>query len=399
MKRLWLALLFTPLLLGGCAIMSLIPVSSSGGESPTPVIITEMPVEVVTEVPTAEPVPTEAPSVHWIAFLGSDGNIWLVNPETTQQQQLTSDAQTYSDASAVVVSYNTPAWSSDGRYLAFDRELGTRIPEGYDFTFSTMVYDASTGEIRTLLEENTAGYAWQPGTHLLAYARSADPNYFVTRGGVDSALATGIWTVDADSGVVAELVQPEAGYALVSPQWSPNGQILSFNELIYMEGRGPFAFYDFSASSYVRWEESIGSVAWLPSASGLLYDMLNYAPSYEERIHSIHRDRTGSVQISPDMVDGYAFYPLVSPDGSTAAYLSAQGMDNSMTTVVVQDLATGERRELATFTQVFHYAWAVDGASLLVSAGAYPDMKVMQISLADGMVKVLAGGWQAAMQP
>jgi hypothetical protein len=41
----------------------------------------------------------------------------------------------------------------------------------------------------------------------------------------------------------------------------------------------------------------------------------------------------------------------------------------------------------------------VDGASLLVSAGAYPDMKVMQISLADGMVKVLAGGWQAAMQP
>ena len=135
MKRLWLALLFTPLLLGGCAILSLIPVSSSGGESPTPVIITEMPVEVVTEVPTAEPVPTEAPSVHWIAFLGSDGNIWLVNPETTQQQQLTSDAQTYSDASAVVVSYNTPAWSSDGRYLAFDRELGTRIPEGYDFTF------------------------------------------------------------------------------------------------------------------------------------------------------------------------------------------------------------------------------------------------------------------------
>ena len=109
MKRLWLALLFTPLLLGGCAILSLIPVSSSGGESPTPVIITEMPVEVVTEVPTAEPVPTEAPSVHWIAFLGSDGNIWLVNPETTQQQQLTSDAQTYSDASAVVVSYNTPA--------------------------------------------------------------------------------------------------------------------------------------------------------------------------------------------------------------------------------------------------------------------------------------------------
>jgi len=169
--------------------------------------------------------------------------------------------------------------------------------------------------------------------------------------------------------------------------------------LIYMEGRGPFAFHDFSASSYVRWEESIGSVAWMPDASGLLYDMLNYAPSYEERIHYIHRDRTGSVQISPDMVDGYAFYPLVSPDGSTAAYLSAQGMDNSMTTVVVQDLATGERRELATFTQVFHYDWAVDGASLLVSAGAYPDMKVMQISLADGMVKVLAGGWQAAMQP
>jgi hypothetical protein len=83
----------------------------------------------------------------------------------------------------------------------------------------------------------------------LAYIPELEGEYFTTRGDKpDSTYAKGIIGFEVDSGETVELVKPERGYALYGPVWSPDGRFLSFNELLYMEGRGPFAYYDFSLS-------------------------------------------------------------------------------------------------------------------------------------------------------
>jgi Tol biopolymer transport system component len=300
-----------------------------------------------------------------------------------------------------VITYQSPAWSSDGRYLAFEREVGKAIESGFSFSYSLLTYDSTTAAIQPVLENmDTVGFAWKPGTHLLTFAQAVDPNYFTARGQVDSNLATGIYWLDLDSGGAGELVKPEAGYALVSPQWAPNGQIISFNELVYMEGQGPFAYYDFTTNQYVRWEVPIGSVDWSLDGSQLLHDNMTYAPSYTERIFLVNRDRSGERQLSAELENGYAMYPLFSPLGDRIAYLEVTGMDmDTTTTLMIQDLPDGQPSKLLLLHQAYNLTWTPDGNSLLVSSGNYPDLQVLLISADEGSYQVLADGWQPAMQP
>jgi Tol biopolymer transport system component len=153
-----------------------------------------------------------------------------------------------------VISYYFPRISSDGRYIAARRDAGVPVSDGVQYEFGLYVYDTETLESRAVYEDVNlipAGFDWKPGTHLLAYGIGSDPNYFITRGQPDAALATGISAIDLDSGESSLLVGPEKGLTLILPTWSPDGRFLSFDELIYMEGRGPFAYYDFEAQQYV----------------------------------------------------------------------------------------------------------------------------------------------------
>lgn len=404
MKQMILMMALFALLLSGCLppAATWIVSSETGTTGPEPLeeTIPAEPPLMETAAPTAaETAPAVSGSV---AYIAEDGNLWLVDVTGAGSKPVTRDAAAYStNNAAVVVMYQTPVWSDDGLYLAFTREVGTPISEGYSFSYALMVYNADSGELRTVQEgQQTVGFAWKPGTHLLAYGVATDPGYFVTRGGVDSSLATGIFAVDVDSGSTAELVRPEAGFTLFNPQWSPNGQILSFEEIMYMEGRGLFAYYDFQEGQFVRWEKPIGAVDWSLDGGKLLHDNLTYSPQYNERIFEINRDQSGERQLSADVPDGYAYNPLYSPDGSQIAYLSVQGMEeNARVSLMVQNLADGQERELAVFSQAYFLSWMPDGQHLLLSTGNYPDLQVVLIQTAEGWQKPLANGWQAAMQP
>jgi len=401
MKNILYILTILALVLTGC---------TAPAESPTaPPTAAPLETSAPTPVPThtapvaeATATPTTPPGSSLVAYIGRDGNLWLVDPIRLERQQLTTDAASYSgNNSNGVIFYQNPAWSSDGRYLAYQRETGTVSQDGWSYSDDVLVIDFKTMQTRVILEGiRVIGFAWQPATHLIAYAKTADPNYFTARGQVDSTLATGILWQDVDSGEGGELVQPEAGYALADPRWSPNGQIISFYELIYMEGRGPFAYYDFASRQYVRWEEAIGSVDWSPDGSQLLYDTLNYTPSYSERIFLINRDRSGLRQLSPDGAERYAYNPLFSPQGDRLAYLDIQGMDpNNIITLMVLDLPAGTPRPLAVLTQAYGLSWTPDGQNLLVALGNPPETELLLIAAADGSTTRLAEGWQAVMQP
>jgi len=197
----------------------------------------------------------------------------------------------------------------------------------------------------------------------------------------------------------SRLVAPEGGYTLVNPNWSPDGQILSFEELIYMEGRGNFAFYDFAAGKYTAWNKAIGAVSWFTDGSKLLHDNMNYTPTYTERVFEIQRDGSGEVRLSPEAENSYAYDPHYSPDGRQIVYISVVGMDPDVSNELVLIDANGVTRPLTKLTQVYNLTWTPDGQNLLLATGNYPELKTVLVSLDEGGQTPVSDGWQAVMRP
>jgi hypothetical protein len=331
-----------------------------------------------------------------IAYIGSDGNLWVIENGATPRQ-ITTDGTplVYSSTPPEgIVSYYFPKISSDGRFVAVRREAGTLVDWGMQYEFGLRVYDLVIGESRLIYEKNPAGFDWKPGTHLLAYGLGVEQEYFTTRGGQPNAeLATGIWGIDLESGESGELVKPERGLALYTPVWSPDGRYLGFDELVDMEGHGPFAYYDFESGQYVAWEDVIGTYDFAPDSSQIAYDRMSYTVSGEERIFM--RALTGGeeVQFSPELAGGYTYLPAFSPLGERLAYLAALGgQDDHSQHLYIQELASGESRDLGMFESVWNLSWTPDGGFLVFHAGPYRAQRVMMVRAGDGAVTILAEG-------
>jgi Tol biopolymer transport system component len=348
----------------------------------------------------SEPMPVENLGLT-VAYIGADGNLWRADASGGPPRQIRSDAAPYESGGEVII-YYFPEISSDGRFIAARRDAGQPVAAGVEFEFGLWVYDTETGESRAVYEDAEsppAGFDWKPGTHLLAYGIGSDPNYFTVRGGMpDPTFVTGITAVDLDSGETSSLVAPEKGYSLILPTWSPDGRLLSFDELVYMEGRNPFAYYDFGTGQYTAWEEALGNYDWSPDASQLVYDRLTYTGTGEERIFTRPRLDGAEQQISPDPEQGYAFLPVYSPDGTQVAYLvNPGGPDTVQNTLVVQDLATGELRELGSYESVWYLEWSADGRVLVFMSGPHLSEQVYGYDLVNGVASVLANGTQPSL--
>ncbi len=392
--------------LAGCAPL-ITDVSPTGMPTPivevaTPIAPTDKSAEAPTDAPTAEPTPD---SSRLMAFVAPDGNLHIKELPAGEETKVTGDATGELIVDGVgMIRYSQLAWSSDGMLLSFQREEGKPITQGLDFTFALQVYDLESGQVKTVLENMMiAGFAWQPETHKIAFALSTEPGYFVTRGGVDAALAKGIWTVDVDSGETAELVKPERGLHLVNPHWSPNGQVVGFEEIAYMEGRGNWAYLDLAEGKYQALDQQLGNYDWMPDGTGVVFDTMVYTASGMERIWKANRDGSGALRISPHYGNGYSFLPTLSPSGELVAYFSEFGDVNEpsmlQTKLFVQPLEEVEPRELAELEQVYGLAWSPDGADLILSHGEYNAQVIVQVHLADGTLTELASGSWPALQP
>jgi len=64
---------------------------------------------------------------------------------------------------------------------------------------------------------------------------------------------------------------------------------------------------------------------------------------------------------------------------------------------VVQDLVSGERRELGEYETIYSLEWSPDGRALVFSAGPYDAQQVYAIDLATGRLTVLAEGSQLSL--
>lgn len=412
MSRLAFVFILGLLVLAGCAT----PDPGAGvdtavvGVEPTPTTVVEpiLTAELEPTSTTAAPTPLPSPTPEldeptaWIAYIGEDGNIWLLDRAAGESRQATEDAIPWQSGQdqEQVITYCCPQWSSHDRLLASPRTVGTRAQEGYQYLQSLWLYDLSTGESRLLVEDQQAfGFAWKPGENLIAYSLPIPTEYFLNRS-QSPEYAQGIWAVEVDTGDTYELVAPERGFSLANPEWSPDGRFVSFEEVLAMEGRGQFAYYDFDAQEYLAWDEVIGWYDWSPDSQRIAYDRLAYVATGEERIWI--RDRQGGEEqlLSPDYEQGYAHYPVFSPQGDRLAFLAAlSGPESYQYTLFVIDLPDGEPRDLGMFEQVQNLAWTPDGERLIFSAGPYESQQVVEVSLADGSANMLAPGSVPAWQP
>jgi dipeptidyl aminopeptidase/acylaminoacyl peptidase len=350
--------------------------------------------------PTAEPAATNS----WVSFSSEDGNIWLVDPVNGWLKQITQDASPMQSGQQSI-EYCCAKWSWDGTLLAYERTLYTPNPAGgMDPSSSIMVYDVTNGQFQVVAEGgNIAGLAWKPVTHVIGYGLGVAPNYFTTRGEVDSTLATGIYAVNVDNGEQTELVKPERGFSLTGPRWSSTGQFVCFAEVNSMEGSGPFACYNQEELIYMPWNKAIGLYDWSPDDQTLVYDTLTYIPSGTERIYLSQRDGTAEQPFSPDTMKGIAIGPAFSPTGDRIAYfndpMTNPDMGGTDVKVIVQTVQGGGVLEFGSFTQPSNLGWSPDGQYLVLSAGEYGARQVYQISVADGSIRSLAQGYWPAWMP
>jgi Tol biopolymer transport system component len=336
-------------------------------------------------------------SIPAMAYLGPDGNVWVLEAGSETAKQMTFDANRAGGDSAAI-EYGSLSLSSDGTLLAYRQDVGTPIASGYDFTTGVWVTNLTTGEQRQILDRRPAGMAWKPGTHLLAYGTGMDLDYFISLGDPDSELATGIHTIDLDSGETLELVAPERGYTLSSPNWSLDGRFLAFAEVDNMEGSGLFAYYDLEGQEYVAWDEPVGRASWSPDGSLLTYDRITYVATGEERLYI--RPPQGSEQLLGPDYDGPAFaqQPVFSPAGDQIAYIAKlDGPMTDMATIMVIDIAGGEPRALGQFEDVWELAWVPDGSQVVFAFGHWESRQIMALNVVDGSQTVLAAGSQPAL--
>ncbi len=416
MKQIAVLILLSVVVLSGCGIGPK-GISSATGEAPAPEIAdTAAPVEPA--APTEQPDPTVAPTdipapsatvsleYSMLAYVGRDGNIYLKDLLTGKDLALTDDATFSLPDPEKIVEYHDLAWSSDGLLLAFQRLTAAVTDSGRDYQFNLWVFDVLTGSINEVLTDvQTAGFAWRPGTHQLTYALTVQEGYFTTRAEVNSASATGIFSIDVDAGSdPVEIVTPSGGFSLVSPQWSADGRILAFSEIFGMEGTGNFAYYDFDAGEYVRREQQVGNYDLMPDGSRLVFDTLTYIPGGMERIWIVNLDWTGAQRISPHYGEGYAFGPKLSPDGQQVAYWKGIGLPGEpspdQNELFVQPVVeTNDPKSYGMIKSPYSMEWVADGKSLLLNVGDPEKREIITIRLEDAFVDKLADGTYPAMRP
>ncbi len=411
MKRLFGMILLSILILSACS-------PALATQTPTiPQIADETLVPTATEAATALPQPsattvgpkdiqetnTPEPALpSWLAFVGLDGNIQMIDTTSDQQIAVTIDGRSMMDfpQPEQYVQYSDPAWSSDGLFLAFIKTANTQLSDRLESMYSLVVYDVSNGELSEVLSDpDLSSFAWKPDSHLIAYALRTAPAYFTARGSVDATLAKGIFAVDTDTLETSVLVKLQ-GYSLILPQWSPDGRFVSFNEILYMEGRGIFAYYDFEDQEYTSWEHPIGNYDWSQDGEMIIYDDLTYISAGDERIYLNDRYDEDEVLFNETDDDYYASNPVFSPDGEVVLFKETENFtDNNISTLWVKALDGSEIESILEDTEVYDILWSPDGEYALVVQGPYDNPTLLEVNVYDYTTRVLGQGWSPDWQP
>lgn len=187
---------------------------------------------------------TKNDNTYHIAFIRTGGanvnNLWMVNPETGEEEQLTSER----------LGINQYDVSADGNFIAYSvRDFQTNTVDIYSLNLLTN----ERTQLTNCLEESSIcdNPRWRPDGLMIAYERS-----------LVNGRSTRIWLLDlkqSPTRTFSLLNDPEFGGD--SPTWSDDGDKLAF----YARGLTGIVVYDFASTLSQDTE-----LAFIPTSYGLV---------------------------------------------------------------------------------------------------------------------------------
>jgi TolB protein len=244
-----------------------------------------------------------------------------------------------------------PAWSPDGKRLAFEAFEGNR---------EIYVMNADGSDVHNVSRDRADDYApiWSPDSRLL---------FFVSER--DGVANRAIYVVDADGG--SPMRDTEIGYL---PAWSPDGRRMA---VVSGSPHPMLLIMDASSQQVLQQFPLTGlpppmSVVWLPNGNQLAFRI---ASGSESLIYIMNAD-SGRITgvIGPLIMDAM---PVWSPDSELMAF-SIRGRN-----IYTLDAASGDLRDLTQggeYTLNFSPVWSPDGAWLAFisyRSGAQPGIYLM----------------------
>ena len=272
--------------------------------------------------------------------------ICLMRSDGTEKQQLTSRLTT-----------SDPAWSPDGRLIAF-----TRNEDVGEFTTFTdddvFVMDADGDDARPLTPEQDGSSSgqptWSPDGRQIAFVRGPSVASAVTSA---TALRFGdLFVMRADGSEATRLTRggPDA-----APAWSPDGREIAFirgYDLNLPSGGMDVYVVDSAGGAPRPLTRTAGSEetapAWSPDGSRIAFERSTPQTPYDGKaaIFVVDRDGTGERLVLEHRHFTSGSYSLAwSPDGRTIAFETSPAAD--CTAVALVDVDSGAVRRLTTCTR------------------------------------------------
>ena len=240
-------------------------------------------------------------------------------------------------APAVVIRDGAPAWSPDGKQIAYYSEVGGKPADLF-------VMDATGLNARQLTNTPEAeGYpAWSPNGREIAFeSHTADGN-------------SDVYLMNADGSNVRRLTrEPKRD---VGPTWSPDGLKLAF-----MSDRGgkEFNLYLMNADGSGVEQLTSGETDWFPQFSP---DGRRIAFHRWDDVHVLDLDgrRATKLTVAPDN----GMYPSWSPDGTRIAFMSWRG---GPAVIYTMNADGTNQRPLVRMTSgsAIDPRWSPDGATIV----------------------------------
>jgi hypothetical protein len=235
--------------------------------SATPVLPTPRPTPTPTVTPTIV-----APGEGKIIFVGQDGAIRVINPDGSGETRLT-------DGSAQDL---YPAWSPDGRRIAFSR----------NFKIYIMDADGSNQTRLTNTNNQEVGPDWSPDGQQIIFSLFESPG------------KSGIYVMNTDGSGLTRLA--DGGW----PAWSPDGQRIAFS-------RDPFGLYvvNVDGSGLTRLSNEGTWLDWSPDGEQIAFTSSRHG---NQEIYVVNADGSGLTRLTNQPEDDQ--FPTWSPDGQQIAF-------------------------------------------------------------------------------
>jgi Tol biopolymer transport system component len=225
-----------------------------------------------------------------IAYVGLDGDIYILFGETGQRIQLTYDSDQHQ--------YRNLQFSPDNQLLAFLKSDSQKGESRFDLYVLNLL-DKTT----RMLAEDVENYDFAPDGESIAFGYDMRINCQ----SYDRNTAHGIWKVSLVTGQLEEIIPASANTPKDSPAFSFDGQWLSYQE--YPCFSSGFVTHVWSIVSHEDINLGIGDLEWAPDKNLLLWS--------EDTSYS-GGGIAGVILRSPDDKD----YQLIYQDKQMTAYAS-----------------------------------------------------------------------------